>query len=352
MRLDGLSQFIGPGGVECTSVSWMLLSGCNVRHCLRLSHCLGSQKNSPAFVITSFLDSLPAFSFFPLGRMSRLPLVEPHFLLDCVVKRMVSMSFANEPPDDYHTLEQHSDSTNTPVLPSYILGQSGKLLRSWVSFALERCRSDGFQQTAALCQELKFLCSGLRHPVFLFLSGAQQMMTCQRHGEGVASLVIGACSQGKIAKLEADFEGAMAKQTELQDDMSLCEVKLQRAHKLIGGLGGEKARWEENVTDLTEQLALLPGDCIIAAGMVSYSGPFTSGIRSESEAAWLKELVKLNIAHNKEIFGGHQGKQPVNGSKWCSSLHPSVRLRHDALLACVDVFVPWLPGVYSEAWVP
>ena len=32
------------------------------------------------------------------------------------------------------------------------------------------------------------------------------------------------------------------KQNELQADMDLCVVKLERAHKLIGGLGGEKAR--------------------------------------------------------------------------------------------------------------
>merc|ERR1719271_2267898 len=85
-------------------------------------------------------------------------------------------------------------------------------------------------------------------------------------------------TQAKIANLEADFNSAVEKQTELQDDMTLCEVKLERAHKLIGGLGGEKARWGENVQQLTEQLTLLPGDCLVAAGMVSYAGPFTSGV--------------------------------------------------------------------------
>lgn len=33
--------------------------------------------------------------------------------------------------------------------------------------------------------------------------------------------------------------------------------------------------FELEVVRLTEQLELLPGDCIVAAGMVSYAGPFT-----------------------------------------------------------------------------
>merc|ERR1719482_1504930 len=107
-------------------------------------------------------------------------------------------------------------------------------------------------------------------------------------------------TQAKIANLEADFNSAVEKQTELQDDMTLCEVKLERAHKLIGGLGGEKKRWGENVKQLTEQLTLLPGDCIIAAGMVSYAGPFTSSYRIDCERNWLQELTNLGIAHNAD----------------------------------------------------
>ena len=102
----------------------------------------------------------------------------------------------------------------------------------------------------------------------------------------------------RIAQLEHDFNEAVDKQNQLQDDMALCEVKLERAHKLIGGLGGEKARWGENVGTLTKQLAFLPGDCIVAAGMISYAGPFTSELRTEFEERWVRELDVLQIAHN------------------------------------------------------
>ena len=46
----------------------------------------------------------------------------------------------------------------------------------------------------------------------------------------------------KIAKLEADYDKAVKKQDELAKEVSDCKVKLERAEKLIGGLGGERVR--------------------------------------------------------------------------------------------------------------
>jgi len=129
--------------------------------------------------------------------------------------------------------------------------------------------------------------------------------------------------QDKIAKLEADFNGAVAKQKELADDMNLCEVKLERAHKLIGGLGGEKARWRQNVKDLTAQLDLLPGDCVVAAGMVSYVGPFTSAIRTQSEELWRSELVKNDMAHNEGCNMFSVLGEPVKIQQWVVASLPN-----------------------------
>jgi len=120
----------------------------------------------------------------------------------------------------------------------------------------------------------------------------------------------------KIARLEADFNGAVEKQKELQDDMSLCEVKLARAHKLIGGLGGEKARWGQNVKDLNEQLGLLPGDCIVAAGMLSYAGPFTAAFRADFEKSWVEEMTSYGITANPDCGMRSVLGEPVKIQQW------------------------------------
>jgi dynein heavy chain len=45
-----------------------------------------------------------------------------------------------------------------------------------------------------------------------------------------------------------------------------CQVKLQRADKLIGGLGGERTRWSATVQQLSKDLHNLVGDVVLAAG--------------------------------------------------------------------------------------
>eukprot|EP00929_Paragymnodinium_shiwhaense_P087552 TRINITY_DN476_c0_g8_i1.p1 TRINITY_DN476_c0_g8~~TRINITY_DN476_c0_g8_i1.p1 ORF type:complete len:2571 (-),score=771.76 TRINITY_DN476_c0_g8_i1:261-7973(-) len=122
--------------------------------------------------------------------------------------------------------------------------------------------------------------------------------------------------EDKIARLEFDFNQAVAKQKQLQDDMDLCEVKLERAHKLIGGLGGEKARWGENVESLTHQLTLLPGDCLVASGALSYLGPFSSQIRVDCEHLWAQELDVHRIAHNAECNMRTVLGEPVKIQQW------------------------------------
>ncbi len=44
--------------------------------------------------------------------------------------------------------------------------------------------------------------------------------------------------------------------------------------------------------ELTAKYDLLPGDSLIAAGMVSYAGPFVSGYRLEFERTWVHQLTK------------------------------------------------------------
>jgi dynein heavy chain, axonemal len=48
--------------------------------------------------------------------------------------------------------------------------------------------------------------------------------------------------QDKIAALQASFTEATAKKGALARQVADCEARLARAGKLIGGLGGEKAR--------------------------------------------------------------------------------------------------------------
>ena len=70
---------------------------------------------------------------------------------------------------------------------------------------------------------------------------------------------------------------------------------------MIGGLEGEKTRWTETVAQLGEQQDLLVGDCLIAAGMVSYAGPFTAIYREKMESSWRESLIKSGVKLTQNV---------------------------------------------------
>jgi dynein heavy chain len=146
----------------------------------------------------------------------------------------------------------------------------------------------------------------------------------------------------KLASMEAELKGQQRKKEQLESDIELCSVKLERAGKLIGGLGGEKARWEETALELAKAqvspgglatslrkaasitLAVLvtscspmcaswhysrraadncvgcfvclqvnlTGDMLIAAGAVAYLGAFTSSFRQQLVDSFLQLCSK------------------------------------------------------------
>jgi dynein heavy chain len=93
-----------------------------------------------------------------------------------------------------------------------------------------------------------------------------------------------------------------------------CNAKLERAEKLMGGLGGERIRWGEISASLGPKCtwrAALPaaakpcrprlrdarlrppladtnllGDCLLSSGVIAYLGPFTIPYRKEAISYW------------------------------------------------------------------
>ena len=74
-----------------------------------------------------------------------------------------------------------------------------------------------------------------------------------------------------------------------------CTVKLQRADKLIGGLGGERLRWQATVQQLSHDMINVVGDVVIAAGCIAYSGPFTPVYRTQLVHEWVAQLQERGV---------------------------------------------------------
>jgi len=86
----------------------------------------------------------------------------------------------------------------------------------------------------------------------------------------------------KLQALNDEFEAMTQKKKELEENIDVCSKKLDRAEKLIGGLGGEKERWTVNARMLGDKYFNFTGDVLLSAGVVAYLGAFTVNFRQVS----------------------------------------------------------------------
>ncbi|XP_041639844.1 dynein heavy chain 1, axonemal [Cheilinus undulatus] len=103
-----------------------------------------------------------------------------------------------------------------------------------------------------------------------------------------------------IAALQAKYQDCVAKKEELDNNFQLCEARLVRADKLIGGLADEKVRWKETVEHLEYMVNNVAGDVLLSAGYVAYLGPFTGEYRAAMAEDWLQSFKELSVPHSEE----------------------------------------------------
>jgi dynein heavy chain len=87
--------------------------------------------------------------------------------------------------------------------------------------------------------------------------------------------------EARVAKLQSDYESKLKQKEELAEKAALTKLKLERAEQLVSGLAGERTRWDLTVKLYRKQIKLLVGDCLMAAGALSYLGPFISVYREQ-----------------------------------------------------------------------
>ncbi|TGZ66131.1 hypothetical protein CRM22_005485 [Opisthorchis felineus] len=108
-----------------------------------------------------------------------------------------------------------------------------------------------------------------------------------------------ACEE-RIASLQIKYDECIRRQRELEDKSQLCEARLVRADKLIGGLGSEKLRWQDSVVKFDQLLDNLVGNVLCAAGSVAYFGPFPGKYRIDMSNEWVTKLREHGVPHTTD----------------------------------------------------
>ena len=102
----------------------------------------------------------------------------------------------------------------------------------------------------------------------------------------------------EVNELQNNLNNLQREKQDLDDRVADCKSKLERAEKLITGLGGEKSRWKEQSENLILVYHNLTGDVLISAGMIAYLGAFDSVFRNELSHLWVQKCQEKNIPNS------------------------------------------------------
>ncbi|NXM04479.1 DYH7 protein, partial [Tyrannus savana] len=125
-----------------------------------------------------------------------------------------------------------------------------------------------------------------------------------------------AAVEGRLAALEQTFTEKTEEKARLEFQVELCAKKLERAEKLIGGLGGEKTRWDKAAKDLQEEYDNLTGDVLVSAGVIAYLGAFTAAFRQECTKDWSKLCQEKNIPCSEDFSLSQNLGDPIKIRAW------------------------------------
>ena len=133
----------------------------------------------------------------------------------------------------------------------------------------------------------------------------------------------------RIAALQADLDGTIAKQVSLEKQQQECKVKLERAAKLLGGLSGEKSRWTVSQHETEEQLVAVVGDTLLSSAVIAYLGVFTASFRETAISNWVTEVTNKEITCSDEFSFIKVMGEPVDIQNWVRPKHiPPKHLRN------------------------
>merc|ERR1719181_271050 len=88
-------------------------------------------------------------------------------------------------------------------------------------------------------------------------------------------------AQGELDQVQSELDEALKTKQELQDDADACTKKMDAANRLIGGLAGERKRWEEQSESFADEIRRLAGDVAMACSFITYVGPYNAEYRKE-----------------------------------------------------------------------
>jgi len=132
-------------------------------------------------------------------------------------------------------------------------------------------------------------------PLMESLASAKAAKAAADEALGNAMAIVQAV-QVKLAGLQAQYETAIEAKQKVEAEAERCQAKLGLAERLVGGLASENERWGITILELKRDAGTLLGDCMLAAGFVSYVGAFDQPNRDKLwKMQWAPDIKEKGI---------------------------------------------------------
>jgi len=110
-------------------------------------------------------------------------------------------------------------------------------------------------------------------------------------------------TQAEVAELEISLKqlavqlaNTVAEKEQLEATAKKMEDLLAAATKLMAGLESERVRWTADMEGLNDSKVRLPGDCLLSASFLSYTGAFTFDFREKMiYEVWMTDILSKKI---------------------------------------------------------
>eukprot|EP00792_Barthelona_sp_PAP020_P009033 TRINITY_DN3265_c0_g1_i1.p1 TRINITY_DN3265_c0_g1~~TRINITY_DN3265_c0_g1_i1.p1 ORF type:complete len:4284 (+),score=1224.26 TRINITY_DN3265_c0_g1_i1:1098-12854(+) len=126
----------------------------------------------------------------------------------------------------------------------------------------------------------------------------------------------------KLSDLRQQYQIALTKKENIENNIKLTATKLERAEKLTNGLAGERVRWEDSLKQLKASTDTILGDVLLSAASAAYLGPFSMIYRSKLVKYWIDSCVEANIPINEEFNLAFTLSEPIDRRDWVQQSLP------------------------------
>ncbi|CAE7532613.1 ODA4, partial [Symbiodinium microadriaticum] len=163
-------------------------------------------------------------------------------------------------------------------------------------------------------------------PLMDSLEEARSQKAAAEASLAAANAIVAACDE-KLRVLGEKFKTATEEKAEVEAQAAAGQARLGLAERLVGGLSSENDRWGKEIEALRDQCTTLIGDCMLAAGFVSYVGAFDQENRDQLwKHTWTPDLVERQIPITLNIDPLVMLTNDGNNAKMISEGLPSDRI--------------------------